>query len=156
MQETAGMSGETAPTIKESVFPCFCCGVCCSGYQVEMDLDEAQRIAGLLDLPWQEFVNSHVDPRWPGARTLVLRHDAGKCVFLDQEADSSIGLCRIHAFKPKVCIEWKASSDRKECRQGLSRFWNLTVGEDGQVVGAPDALLSFQTYLDTITREEHA
>ncbi len=155
MEKTAGIGSEAAPAQKATDFPCFCCGVCCSGYQVQMDLAEARRVAGSLGVPWHEFVDEYADPRWPGRdTTFVLRHVAGKCVFLDQEADSGIGLCRIHAFKPTVCIQWKASAERKECRQGLSRFWDLRIEENGQIVGAPDALLSFHAYLDTITREE--
>ena len=155
VEKTAGMGCGAVSVERKTDFPCFCCGVCCSGYQVQMDLAEARCTAELLGLPWHEFVGKYTDPRWPGRDTLVLRHEAGKCVFLDQEPDSSIGLCRIHAFKPAVCIQWKASSDRKECRQGLSRFWDLKIGEDGNIVGAPEALLSFHAYLDTITREEN-
>jgi len=119
-----------------------------------MSLTEAHRIADTLKLAWQEFIDNFIDPRWPGKNTFVLKAVAGKCIFLDQEEGSSIGLCRIHVFKPASCAEWKATSFKKECRQGLSRYWNLSIGENEELQGSPDDLLCFQKYIDSLTQEE--
>ena len=115
-----------------------------------MPVEEAHTLADRLGLTWTEFTQRHLDKRWPLPGTVVLRQKAGRCLFLDQPEGSIFGLCRIHEFKPTCCDAWQASLDRKECRQGLSGYWNLTVGEDGQLQGTPDDLRSFQTFLKTL------
>jgi len=135
-------------------FLCFRCGVCCSGYQVQMTLAEAKELAGKLGVEWQTFASEYLDHRWPGRDTVVLRHDNFRCLFLDQPADSVFGLCRIHKFKPLACQAWHASLDRKECRQGLSRYWNLSVDERGKLIGSRDDLKCFRTFVRSIATEE--
>jgi len=146
--ETIHQGGEDLP------FLCFRCGVCCSGYQVQMTLAEARELADRLGVKWQLFSDEYLDHRWPGRDTAVLRHDNFRCVFLDQEPDSVFGLCRIHQFKPISCIAWRASPDRKECRQGLSRYWNLTIDENGKLKGSPNDIKCFRTFVRSITTEE--
>jgi Fe-S-cluster containining protein len=138
----------------EPAFPCFRCGICCSGYQIYMNRAEAQILAKNIGVTWQVFIDCYLDPRWPGTETLVVRHNAGKCPFLDQPADSIFGLCRIHEFKPFCCHQWQASLDRKECRQGLSRYWNLSVGENGELEGSPEDILCFQTLIESLSEED--
>jgi len=138
----------------EPAFPCFRCGICCSGYQIYMSRAEAQILAENIGVTWQVFVDNYLDPRWPGTETIVVRHVAGRCPFLDQPADSIFGLCRIHEFKPFCCRQWQASLDRKECRQGLSRYWGLSVAENGELKGSPEDILCFQTYIESLGKEE--
>jgi len=139
---------------EELAFVCFRCGICCSGYQVQMSVPEAKELADRLGVGWQSFSDNYLDHRWPGRDTVVLRHDNFKCIFLDQEPGCVFGLCRIHQFKPIACMAWRASPDRKECRQGLSRYWNLTVNEFGKLQGSPDDIKCFRTFVRSITTEE--
>ena len=119
-----------------------------------MNQAEMQILANSLGLNVQAFVDNYLDPRWPGTETVVVRHIAGKCPFLEQPERSVFGLCRIHQFKPFCCRQWQASLDRKECRQGLSRYWNLSVGENGELIGSPENLLCFQTFIESLSEEE--
>jgi hypothetical protein len=120
-----------------------------------MTLAEAKAIALRLSVSWQEFVADYLDPRWPGKDTFLARHMEGKCVFLDMAADSKFGLCRIHTFKPRPCIDWQAGAEKKECQQGLLRYWNLKIGEDGTMRGSQPALNNFQTFIESMTRRKN-
>jgi Fe-S-cluster containining protein len=138
----------------EQEFPCFRCGVCCTGYQIYMSKPEAEILAENLGITIQAFMDNYLDLRWPGSETVVVRHIAGKCPFLEQAEGSVFGLCRIHRFKPSCCREWQASADRKECRQGLERYWGLKIGEDGELIGSPEDKLCFQTFIESLSKEE--
>lgn len=133
----------------DGIITCFRCGICCTGYQVHMELPEAHSLADHLGISWREFLENYTDPRWPGTESLLLCHQAGACIFLEQPEGSIFGLCRIHRFKPKVCQAWPASLYKKECRQGLSRFWDLKVNESLQIEGSPESLLCFQAFLES-------
>ena len=132
------------------VFPCFCCGICCSDYQPHLDMRESLTIANHLGISLQQFFNDCTDPRWPGTDTHLLLHKDGMCLFLEQKEGKARWLCRIHAFKPAACRQWTASLSRKECRQGLSRYWGLSVNASGQIVGSNEDLKCFQTFLKTL------
>jgi Fe-S-cluster containining protein len=133
-----------------NAFTCFRCGVCCTIYQVYLDLPEAESIAAHLHLPVKEFLDKYADPRWPFKDTYILKQTLNGCVFLDQEEGSVFGLCRIHGFKPTDCRKWTANPDRKECRLGLKHYWNLTVDDEGKLTGTPEALQCFNTFLETL------
>jgi Fe-S-cluster containining protein len=135
-------------------FLCFRCGICCTGYQIYMTSDESYALAERLGISQLEFEYNYLDPHWPFPGTVVLRHNAGRCLFLDQPADSILGLCRIHSFKPFCCRQWQASLDHKECRQGLNRYWGLSVGENGELKGSPEDMLCFQAFTDFLSEEE--
>jgi Fe-S-cluster containining protein len=131
----------------EEVFPCFCCGICCSKYQAYLARGEAQKLADGLGIPLRKFLDDYTDPRWPGSDTYLLKHAAEACVFLERKNDGTIGLCRIHDFKPDVCRQWAAGSSKNECRQGLKRYWDLEIDNTGEITGSPDKLERFQTCL---------
>lgn len=133
-----------------STFTCFRCGVCCSGYRVYLDMPEAKELAGHLGFPLQQFLDDYTDPRWPFKETFLLKQVLGVCIFLQQEEGSVFGLCKIHKFKPLACRQWKANLDRKECRLGLRQYWNLSVNDSGEIVGSPEDLLCFKTFLKTL------
>jgi Fe-S-cluster containining protein len=114
---------------------------------------EAKTIAEKIGITWEAFIDNYLDSRWPGIETVVIRQIASVCPFLDQPADSIIGLCRIHACKPSCC-QWQANLDRNECRQGLNRYWGLSVSEDGELNGSPEDILCFQTYIESLNEEE--
>ncbi|MBN1643568.1 MAG: YkgJ family cysteine cluster protein [Dehalococcoidales bacterium] len=137
---------------KEQQFfsPCFCCGICCSKYQVHLKLAEAQDIAEHLGISLQEFRDNFTDPNWPGTETCLLRHKDGACIFLEHEPESAARLCRIHTFKPLACRQWSANPYRKECRQGLQQYWGLSVDVDGKIAGPIESLKRFQLFLETL------
>ena len=86
-----------------AVFPCFCCGICCTDYQPHLDMRESQTIADHLGISLQKFFDDCTDPRWPGTDTHLLRHVDGMCLFLERKEGKAKWLCRIHAFKPDAC-----------------------------------------------------
>jgi Fe-S-cluster containining protein len=147
---TPGIVYESNSGEWQTAFPCFCCGICCSDYQVHLELTEAKEIADRLGVSLQNFLDDYTDHRWPGVSSYLLRHNAGRCVFLEQEQGSATGLCRIHAFKPIACRQWSASPYRRECRQGLLRYWGLSVDDAGEIVGSAEALQCFQSFLGTL------
>ena len=136
---------------REDVFPCFCCGICCSDYQPHLDMKESQTIADHLGVSLQKFIDDCTDPRWPGTDTHLLLHKDGMCIFLEKKEGKAKWLCRIHAFKPAACRQWTASLSQKECRQGLSRYWGLSVNDSGQIIGSIEDLQCFQTFLKTLS-----
>ena len=135
---------------RENVFPCFCCGICCNDYQPHLELTESQVIADHLRVSLQKFLAECTDPRWPGTDTHLLLQKDGRCVFLEQKNESAAWLCRIHAFKPNACREWKASLLQKECRRGLSLYWGLSIDDSGKISGSDDNLRYFQNFLKTL------
>jgi len=147
---TPGIIYESNLEMTSCRLPCFCCGICCSTYQVHLELTEAQKIADYLCVSLQEFLGDYTDPRWPGTSTYLLRQKSGQCVFLEQGNRSAIRLCQINACKPTACRQWSASLYRKECRQGLSLYWRLTVDDSGSITGSPEDIQSFQTFLKTL------
>jgi Fe-S-cluster containining protein len=132
------------------VFPCFCCGICCSDYQPHLDLTESQNIADHLGISLQQFYDDCTDPRWPGTDTHLLLKKDGMCLFLEQKEGSTKWLCQIHDFKPDACRRWTASLSQKECLRGLSRYWGLSVDDSGKMIGSPEDLKNFQTFLKTL------
>lgn len=49
---------------EESMIMCFCCGVCCTKYQVRLSLTEARRIADEMGLAFDEWLDRYVDKFW--------------------------------------------------------------------------------------------
>ncbi len=129
---------------------CFCCGVCCSKYQVQMTINEAHNIADKLGIDWDKFEAEYIDNSWPGVRTVLLRHSGGHCVFLERQADERVFFCRIQPFKPRSCTEWNADLDKKDCREGLSRYWNLAAGAEGGIEGTTPDVEAFNAFLSSL------
>ena len=134
----------------DTVFPCFCCGICCSDYQPHLDMAESRMIADRLGMSLQKFFDDCTDPRWPGTATHLLLHKNGMCLFLEQQQGKNKWLCRIHDFKPDACREWAAGLEKNECRKGLSLYWGLSVDDEGKLTGSPADLECFQTFLKTL------
>jgi len=134
----------------KSVFPCFCCGVCCTDFQPHLELTESRLIAGRLGMSLQQFLDDCTDARWPGTETHLLRHADGKCLFLEQQAGKTKWLCRIHAFKPDCCLQWAAGPEKKECLRGLSLYWGLSVDDSGNLTGSATDLEYFRDFLKTL------
>ncbi len=131
-------------------FLCFCCGVCCARYQVRLGLIEARRIADELVLTLDEFVEKYVDRHWPGSEDFLLRRREGSCVFLENVEGAKMTRCLVHPFKPYACAEWNPSMYRKECQEGLAKYWGLTVRASGQLEGSEGKLRDFYSFLETL------
>jgi len=141
---------------KELSMPCFRCGVCCTRYQVCLSLVEARQIADELGFAWDEWLDRYIDQSWPGAGSLLLRQCKGACVFLEHVEGSNMTRCLIQPFKPSSCREWKPSLYRRECREGLVKYWQLTVSCSGQLEGAKEKLQDFRSFIGSLMMAEGA
>src|SRR4030067_41008 len=99
--------------------PCFRCGVCCTRYQVCINMYEAQRLAAHLNIKFDIFLQDYTDPRWPGTENFLIRHHDGACIFLENISGTKLTGCRIHHVRPQDCRDWTPEIDRSECRHGL-------------------------------------
>lgn len=134
----------------DTYITCFRCGVCCTRYQVNLSFGEARNIADKLKIEWDKFINEYTDHRWPGTSTFLLKHKTGACIFLSKTRDGTDETCRIHSFKPSSCIYWTSGIFRKECQEGLVKYWDLTVSVEGELQGQQKQLESFQTFLQSL------
>lgn len=134
----------------DSYITCFRCGICCTKYQVNLSFTEARKIADKLEIEWDKFIKEYTDHRWPGTSTLLLKHKNGACIFLRKTQDGKDETCKIHSFKPLSCIDWTSGIFRKECQEGLSKYWDLTISIEGELKGQPKRLESFQTFLQSL------
>jgi uncharacterized protein len=125
--------------------PCFRCGVCCRTYQVHLDEDELEQLVRDLGINHRQFVKDFTDPRWPGEKTFLIKHENGGCIFLERNDERETG-CRIHRFRPKACREWSAGSGKKECRKGAF-LWGVEMGEQGDFTGSPQNVEIFKNFL---------
>ena len=135
---------------KELSIPCFRCGVCCTRYQVRLSLIEARQIADELGFDWDEWLDRYVDQRWPGTDSFLLRHCNGACVFLERIEARKLTRCLIHSFKPSACREWTPSLYRRDCQEGLIKYWGLTVSPSGQFEGSQEKLREFYSFLESL------
>jgi hypothetical protein len=58
--------------------------------------------------------------------------------------------CLIQTFKPSSCREWKPSLYRRECREGLVKYWQLSVSRSGQLGGAKEKLRDFHPFIESL------
>ena len=128
---------------------CFCCGICCTRYQVRLSLIEARRINDWLGLSWDEFLSRYIDQYWPDAETFFLHRDNGKCVFLGDVEDGHMRRCLIHPVNPSACKEWNPSFYRSECQEGLAKHWGLTVSSSGKLKGPEQKLRDFNSFIES-------
>ena len=142
-------------TVPDSVsLPCFCCGICCVRFQVRLSLAEAQSIADELGITRGEFISKYADPRWPGTDSFLLRQDDGACVFLAPETGSKQRHCRIHSFRSLACRDWTPSLYRRECQEGLARYWGLAVSPRGKLRGPGGKIRSWQQFLKALETDD--
>jgi Fe-S-cluster containining protein len=145
------LAGRKARGVQTEAFiVCFRCGVCCNGYQVNLSLSEGRRIADALGLTWEEFLDRYADQRWPGVGNVLLHQRNGACVFLEQTEGSKVTRCVIHPVRPSACAEWVPTLYRKECQQGLIRYWGLKVKPSGQLEGARQRVREFHALLESL------
>ena len=108
-------SGQRKPPIV-----CFRCGVCCTWYQPKLSFMEAQRIADVLRLSRDVFIDRYVDEPPYGPDTLILIQRDGACVFLEHTEGSKVTRCLIHPIRPEACREWMPSLSQRACQEGLA------------------------------------
>jgi hypothetical protein len=137
---------EHSPSGVPFALACIRCGVCCTVYQVRISQMEAQRIAALMGLDYWDWVGRYCDPRWSDPRSHLIRHGDDGCVFLD-DADGKVALCRIYGVRPVSCRDWSAGIFKPACQEGLRRFWNVEVDQDGRLSGSPEALSLIDDFL---------
>lgn len=135
---------------EEPMIICFRCGVCCTKYQVRLSLIEGRRIADELGLAFDEWLERYVDKYWQRPDSFLLRQRNGACVFLKQVKGSNKTCCLIHNMKPTACWEWTPSLYRKECQEGLAKYWNLTISPSGQPEGSEEKLRDFRSFLNSL------
>ena len=134
--------------------PCFCCGVCCTKYQIYLTLIEARRIADESVLTWEEWLDRYTNQSWPGSDRFLLRRCNGACVFLERIEGSNVTRCLIQPFKPSACREWNPSLYRRDCQEGLAKYWGLTVIPLGQLEGSDHNLRRFHSLLESVVLTE--
>jgi len=135
---------------EDQPFVCFRCGICCNRYQVLLSLTEACRISGDLGLPLSVFLGRYADQHWYGLDSFLLRQHDGACVFLEHTEDNKKAICLIHRVKPPACREWTSNLYRRECREGLTKYWQLTVSPSGELEGAEEKLRSFHSFIESL------
>ena len=133
---------------------CFRCGVCCTKYQVHLTLIEARRIADESGLTWEEWLDRYTSQSWPGSDSFLLCRCNGACVFLERAEGSNITRCLIQPFKPSACGEWNPSLYRRDCQEGLAKYWGLTVSPSGQLEGPDHNLRRFHSLLESLALAE--
>ncbi len=137
----------------DRAIPCLRCGECCRRYQVRLDSAEAQRIAGELGLTGEDFWGRYADRRWPGERSLLVRHEHGCCPFLEKSGENGDELCGIHSFKPLSCREWTPGLDRRECQAGLARRWGIVVDSSGELKGPDERMRDLRLFMDSLVSD---
>ena len=133
------------------IISCFRCGVCCTGRQVRLDLMEARRICDGLGLNWYVFLSNYTDPKWSGNDSYLLRQQDGACILLKNTDIPYCKVCIAHMFKPSACRDWSPSLYRRECQQGLAKYWDLTVDTDGKLHGPDEQIQRFRLFLESLT-----
>ncbi len=136
--------------------PCFRCGVCCTKYQIHLTMIEARRIADELGITWDEWLDRYTDQNWPESNSFLLRRCQRVCVFLKRMEGSNITRCLIQSFKPSACREWNPSLYRRDCQEGLAKYWGLTVSPLGQAEGSEQDLRRFHSFLESLALSEEA
>lgn len=153
MPETAsGVSANIrfSPRGEAPDIPCFRCGLCCLKYRVQVDLTEAERIACGLGLSLDRFLEDYAEA-WFDNHFIRQRGDA--CIFLKYE-NSRKTRCLIHHTKPQACREWTPNRYRRECREGLARYWELSVSPSGELQGVEDKLKDFHDFIGSLATED--
>ena len=147
--KTGLLSNDGSAGIKERM-ECFRCGVCCTKYQVNLDLIEAHNLADKLGVEWDSFIEECTDPRWPGTNSLLLKHVNGACIFLRRLDTGRESTCSIQSFKPLSCAEWSCSQYKPDCREGLSKLWGLTIDALGRLKGEAEKIKCFRTFQQSL------
>ncbi len=125
---------------------CIRCGVCCDVYQVRITRAEAELIAHHMGVEYWDWVGRYCDTRWRDPRSHLIRHDEKGCVFLNG-ARREGALCGIYEVRPYSCRAWSAGVFKPACQEGLRRFWQVEVSNDGQLEGSDQSLTRLRRFM---------
>jgi len=134
---------------QEPAYACFRCGNCCRLW-VFLTGEEADRITGHIKLARNEFTIEYWDRSVSSEECLVIRQQDGACFFLKDSDDRREKYCSIYELRPGVCREFVPSLMRRECRNGLTKFWNLTATPTGRIEGSEEQVKAFNAYLKAL------
>lgn len=132
---------------RETAVTCFRCGVCCVKYNPRITVAEAENIAGALGISLEEFRDRYVDGSWFEPGYFLLESHDGPCIFLEHKPGNRLSSCLIHPVRPQVCRDWEADWHRRECCEGLSRYWGLSIDFSGELQGHPAKIREFKDFL---------
>ena len=130
---------------------CLRCGECCTRYQAYVTLQESRRIAREMGETWPVWLAKYSDPRWPGVESFLLIHQKRACIFLRRDEGGKTTRCLIHTVKPAACKSWLPGWEKRECREGLSRNWGLTVKSNGKLQGVTENIRDFVDFVATLS-----
>jgi len=142
-------AADSGPAAEPFGLPCIRCGVCCTVYQVRISPAEAIAIAGSMGMERWDWVGRYCDPRWHDTRRHLIRHDEDGCVFLDRSR-GDVALCSIYSVRPSACRDWAAGVFKPACQDGLRRYWQVEVDDEGQLRGSEEALARLDTFLHSL------
>jgi len=128
---------------------CFRCGVCCIKFQAPLNAEEVQRISAFLGIAADDFIRRFTDTRWKGKEKLLL-HINGGCSFLNFDPSGKINNCLIHQVRPAVCRDWAPGPDKRECRDGLGKYWRLSYSDCGRLLGSDEQIAEFQSFVKSL------
>jgi len=129
--------------------PCFRCGVCCMKYSPRVTMTEAEHIAGTLGISLEMFLERYSDDSWFEPGYYLLDSQDGACIFMVESEDSRMFSCLIHPIRPQVCQEWQPGLERKECLEGLQKYWRLSVDSSGLLWGSEEKVQEFRSALES-------
>lgn len=127
---------------------CFRCGICCMKYSPRVTVAEAEHIAESLGVSLEVFLERYVDDSWFEPEYYLLDTQDGACIFLAETEDNRMKSCCIHPIRPRVCREWQLGLDRKECLEGLEKYWGLTVDSSGRLRGPEEKVQEFRSVFE--------
>lgn len=131
---------------------CFQCGNCCRNLKVRVSEFEARRICEGLGLSWHYFLSNFLDPSYDNSASFFIRQRDNACIFLKPTSDKRRTICLIHAWKPLVCREWEADYHRKQCQEGLQKYWGFTFTQEGKLQGNIRVMHEFKEYIKKYCR----
>ena len=106
---------------------CLRCGVCCTMHQAIASCEETQRIISFLKITMREWEKLNSEPRWHSDNSYLIRHSNNACIFLKRA--NNVSYCDINPVKPSCCTDWTPSLNKKECCNGLVKYWESTLNK---------------------------
>ncbi len=131
-------------------YPCFRCGQCCR-LRVFLTYEEAERITEATNLSLEDFATVYWARSIDSQEFMVLKEENGACLFLRDGGNPREKTCVIYESRPDVCREFVPSYLRKECQDGLIRFWNLKTTPSGRLEGDEERVKAFEVFLRNVT-----
>ncbi|MCX6013138.1 MAG: YkgJ family cysteine cluster protein [Chloroflexi bacterium] len=125
---------------------CLQCGTCCRKFLICLTYDEAKQIATGLQISFEDFEKTYIDPIWPDPNIYLLKRVNGACIFLKQAHELPVYRCSVHEFKSDGCLAFKPGLHKPECIEGLLTNWNITVNSSGELIGTEENLNRIQQH----------